>query len=651
MCSINTDIEELSKPVFNISSKVDDDVNRLVRATEDIDSEKLAGFMNDFIQEGINSNSINELDKIYNKCKVKYRVNPSKKQMRDYYNENSTNNKVSQIFKRYMVKKATRSQSGVLVVTITLSPHKFSCSKDCYYCPQETDLDGNHTQPRSYMSSEPAMRRALRHDFDVRGQFWDRIKCYLATGNIDVNDPTSKKIEVILSGGTWECYPKDERDKFIQECYWAANTYELEDDRNKLSIEDEQKINENAEFRIIGMTLETRPDFVTKHSIRDYRRYGVTRIQIGVQHFDDSILEKVNRGCYTKDTIKAIRLLKQVGLKVVVHLMPDLPGSSPQLDKWMFNVAIDNPNVQFDDVKIYPTAVCRSHSDKLILTSKIAEWYENEEFKPYAEDSIDDLIEVIKYYLVNLKPWVRVQRCIRDIPACSIESGYQKKGNLRQIIQDRIDGSKQKTYDIRHMEVRESKYLSYSARLVVLKYEASEGTEYHLMMAAFEDHLLDKIKYFIHQIYFHIFSFLTFGIEKPYWNKYENYVAKFGFLRLRLDPNPGGDIIKDVRNTALIREVHVYGNTLGVGSDNLSSQHRGYGKYLVKVAEEIALANGYSKTSVIAGVGTREYYNKKCGYYLKGTYMLKDLNDKQFVNFIIRISVFVMILSIFYMIF
>mgnify|MGYP001237004516 CR=1 FL=1 len=310
-------------------------------------------------------------------------------------------------------------------------------------------------------------------------------------------------------------------------------------------------------------------------------------------------------------------------------------------------IAINNPNVQFDDVKIYPTAVCRSHSDKLILTSKIAEWYDNGEFKPYAEENIDELIEVIKYYLVNLKPWVRVQRCIRDIPACSIEAGYQKKGNLRQVIQERIEGLKEKTYDIRQMEVRESKYLSYPAKLVVLKYEASEGIEYHLMMAAFEDKFIDKIKYILHYIYFYLFSFFTYNTEKPYWNNIENYVAKFGFLRLRLDSNPGGDIIKEINNTALIREVHVYGNTLGVGSDSISSQHRGYGKYLVKIAEEIALDNGYKKTSVIAGVGTREYYNKKCGYHLEGTYMIKNLNDNQFNNFIIRISIFTMFVSLY----
>jgi len=632
MCSTNIDIED----IVTKRSKMND-IHRLYPDTQEIDDEKLKSFMEDFVNLGKFAETNKQINKIVSDLRSKHRVHPSKLQMRTHFSKFHNGTEVGQRFRRYMVKKAMRSQSGVLVVTVTLSPNRFSCSKNCYYCPQETDLKGNHTQPRSYMSSEPAMRRALRYNFDVRGQFWDRIQAYIVTGNIDVTDRTSKKMEVILSGGTWECYPKDERDRFINECYWAANTYGRMD-REMLSIEEEIRINETADYRIIGMTLETRPDFVNKSSIKDYRRYGVTRIQIGVQQYDDSILKKVNRGCYTKDTIKAIRLLKQVGLKVVVHLMPDLPGSSPEKDLEMFQRAIQDPDLQFDDVKIYPTAVCRSHDDNLLLYSKIAEWYDNGEYTPYAEVDIDKLINVITYYFVNMNPWVRVQRCIRDIPGCSIEAGYQRKGNLRQIINDRMKENNQKTFDIRSMEVRESKYLKYPARLVVRKYPASEGIEYHLSMEAYEDTFWQKTLYGLFCIFSSIYNIVTFG-EKMYWSGSRDYVGLFGFLRLRIDPDAGGNIIEEIKNTAMIREVHVYGNTLGVGSDRLSSQHRGYGQKLVSIAEDIACQHGFKKTSVIAGVGTREYYEKKCGYYKSGTYMIKNLSAKHNNNLIIRSSI------------
>ena len=654
MCSNNIDIEDIVNEQHSPSgcgseSFDDDDVHTVTKNSTKVDPEKLESFMKDFVSEGHNAGSKKQLEKLYIVIRRRHRINPSKQEMRTYFYQHFKRSNVNQIFRRYMVKKSMRSASGVKVVTVVLPGGKFSCAKDCHYCPQETDRQGNHTQPRSYLSSEPAMRRALRHRFDIRGQFWDRIQCYIATGNIDISDNSSEKMEVILSGGTWECYPLDERERFIRECYWAANTYGLKEDRKILSLKEEIKINETADYRIIGLTIETRPDFINRTSIRNYCRYGVTRVQIGVQHYDDDVLKKINRDCYTKDTIKAIRLLKQAGFKIVVHLMPDLPGSSPELDKWMFEVAIHNPDLQFDDVKIYPTAICRSHNDKYVVTSKIAEWYDNGEFQPYAEKNIEDLIDVIKHYFVNMNAWVRVQRCVRDIPGSSILAGYQSKTNLRQMIQERIDGSKEKTHDIRHMEVKESKYLKYPARLVVLKYPASEGTEYHLMMAAFEDSLVDKIEYYLFRFWSFLCSFFFFKKEELYWSNLTNYVACFGFLRLRIDPNPGGNIIKEIKNSALIREVHVYGNTLGVGSDRLSSQHRGYGQYMMSVAEDIALANGYHKTSVIAGVGTREYYKNKCGYNIgeiEGTYMVKNLNDNRFTNFLMRISILVTIISV-----
>ncbi len=623
-----------------------EDINKLMGNTDDIDPDKLKNFMIQFVSKCEQINSTKEIDKIYNETRSIFKVNPSKKQMRDcFYAEKLNNQNISQTFRRFLVKKATRSQSGVLVVTVTLSPSKFSCKYDCYYCPQETDLDGNNTQPRSYMSSEPAMRRALRYNFDVRGQFWDRINCYISTGNINNKDGTSKKMEVILSGGTWECYPIEERERFIVNCYYAANTYDLDEDREILSLEEEQKINETAEYRIIGMTLETRPDFINKTSIKNYRRYGVTRIQIGIQHFDDKILKLINRQCYTKDSIKAIKLLKQAGLKVVVHLMPDLPGSSPELDKWMFDVAINNPDLQFDDVKIYPTAVCKPHNENLILQSKISEWYNNKTYIPYAEKNIDTLIDVIKHYLINVKPWVRIQRCIRDIPGCSIEAGYQKKSNLRQMIQENLENLNQKTFEIRSMEVRESEYCEYPARLVVRKYEASKGMEYHISMEAYKENFKSLIIYQLNNIFNNFISLFRYG-EKEYWSGSDRYVALFGFLRLRLDNNPGGDFIPEINNSALIREVHVYGHTLGVGSENTSSQHKGYGKYLVKVAEEIARDNGYKKISVISGIGTREYYRTKCNYNLEGTYMVKNLIDNRFNMFLNKISFGIVILSL-----
>ena len=626
MCSRN--IEDISTPAF-----LKQDL---------IDPNKMKLFMEKFINESKNLTNNRSIDKIHNKLKREFRINPSKNQMRVYF-YNNFNVEIGYTLKRYFIKRPMRSDSGVLVVTVVLTPEKFSCNFDCYYCPQETDLKGNHTQPRSYISSEPAMLRALRSNFDLRQQIWDRISAYINQGNIQLGD--IPKMVLTFSGGTWESYPIEERDRFVNESYYAFNTFGLEEDRKMLSLEEEQKINETAKYRVVEFIIETRPDMINKTSLRKYRNYGVTRLQLGAQTFDDSILEKLNRGCTTKDLIKAIRLCKQVGLKIVLHLMPDLPGSSPELDLWVFKKAIIDPDLQFDDVKIYPTAICKSDSEDLIVYSKIGEWYKDGLYKPYAEENIEDLIRVIKYYFLNVKPWVRVERCIRDIPGKSMIAGYQKKSNLRQIIDEDMEKKKEKTYEIRSMEIMRKdnkRYIDFPSRLVVRKYDASEGIEYHISMEAYDDSLVDMLKYYIFLVYSMII-FLVYG-KRIYWGGSKNYCALFGFLRLRIDPNPGGDIIPEINNTALIREVHVYGNSLGVGSNAKSSQHKGYGKKMMNAAENIALQHNFKKMSVIAGIGSREYYKNKCGYYLSGTYMVKDIGIPS--NFF-RYSIMFVFLSLF----
>ena len=559
-----------------------------------------------------------DIDRVSRDLKRKYQINPSKQEIHKMFREKFSNRKISPKLRKWMIKKQVRSNSGVLVVTIVLAPNKFSCKYDCAYCPQETDLSGNPTQPRSYLSNEPAMLRALESNFDIKGQFNSRINSYKITGNI--LDENSSKIEVIFSGGTWESYPIEYREQVIRELYWAANSVESE--RDSLTVEEEIRINETARYRIIGFTLETRPDNITKETIQQYRRWGVTRIQIGVQHYDNDILRKVNRKCYTKDTIRAIRLLKQAGLKVVVHLMPDLPGSSPEQDKWMFYEANYNPDLQFDDIKIYPTAVVKTFDDKHIVKSKIYEMYQAGEFTPYSEKNLQDLIDVCIYYKTQINPWVRIQRLVRDIPSTDIAAGYNKISNLRQIIHTQMKEKNLRCYCIRCNEIGEKEHDNYTPLLVVRKYQASHGIEYHISIEAHSMLLFQKFFYYCTILLNLILLVIT--NKQYYWGgDLHTYVGLYGFLRLRFDPEAGGDFIPEINHCALIREVHVYGTAMGVGSEGSGSQHRGYGKLLMKVAEEISVENKYTKIAVISGVGTREYYRNKCGYHLEGTYMVK----------------------------
>lgn len=643
----------------NNSMETEIDIEETINKTPLMPNEnKLKLLVNDLI-ENVGKSNIETTNKVINDylnvVRKKYRITPSKSEIRYIYEKYFIDTKVNINFSRFIIKKAMRSRSGVLVVTIVLKPDKFSCPKKCSYCPTETDLSGNPTQPKSYLSTEPAMLRALQYNFDVKGQLHDRIKSYIKTGNISSNqfsENHSYKLEVIISGGTWESYNYEYRNQVMREIYYAANTFDNE--RTSKDINDEITINETAKYRVIGLTIETRPDFVTRQSIKDYREWGVTRIQLGVQHYDDGILSKINRECFTKDTMKAIKMLKSCGFKIVCHLMPDLPGSSPQLDKWMLNESIVNPDLQFDDVKIYPTAVCKSNNPNLIVKSDILDWYEKGEYIPYAETDINKLIDVLKYYKRNIQPWVRIQRLVRDIPSISIEAGYEKKSNLRQLIQEEMKRENTRCLCIRCMEIGDDSNLMNNAKLVVRKYEASKGTEYFISFESNKEmniFSIENIEYMMYIIKYYI-SLVLFK-KYTYWNGNKNtYNGLIGFCRLRIDDNPGGNIIKEIQHSALIREVHVYGYSLGVGNveQNLnSSQHRGYGKMLVDTAEQIALQNGYNKIAVISGVGTREYYKNKCDYHLEGTYMVKNLKSTQpslHYQYILAFNILVSIIAI-----
>jgi ELP3 family radical SAM enzyme/protein acetyltransferase len=589
------------------------EIESIASSVTESDSSDLLDFVNDLIHSPPDEN----YDNISRKLKRQYQLNPSKLQIYRIYNTNFSDIPIGPKLKKWMIKSQVRSNSGVLVVTIVLAPNRFSCKYDCAYCPQETDLAGNPTQPRSYLSNEPAMLRALESNFDIKGQFNNRIKGYKLTGNIGAND--SSKIEVIFSGGTWESYPLEYREQVIRELYWAANTVSTE--RPSRTLEEEITENETAVFRIIGFTLETRPDNITEETIIQYRKWGVTRIQIGVQHYDDAILKMMNRKCYTKDTVRAIRLLKQAGLKVVVHLMPDLPGSSPTQDRWMFDQAIGRPELQFDDVKIYPTAVVKTFDDKHIVKSKILDMYNAGSFTPYSEKNLNDLIDVCLYYKTHLNPWVRIQRLVRDIPKADIASGYRGMSNLRQIIHEKMRKEGLRCHCIRCMEIGDKEHDGLTPILVVRKYEASEGTEYHISVEAHKMSLWQAAIYWLLVAW----NWLLGG--GGYWGgDLATYIGLYGFLRLRFDPAPGGTFIPEINECALIREVHVYGTSIGVGAAApVGSQHRGFGKLLMKTAETIAKRNGWNKVAVIAGIGTREYYKNKCGYRLDGTYMVKDL--------------------------
>lgn len=488
--------------------------------------------------------------------------------------------------KNLIIKKKQKSDSGVLVITVLTSAHpeyfdddgnrqigKFSCKHDCAYCPNEKAHEGNNwtDQPRSYLFSEPAVLRANYNDFDPIKQMNARLSSLKEMGHV------LDKLEIIVLGGTWSEYPEQYRDDFITKLYYSANVFNNIFKRESLSLEEEIKINENeSNIHIIGLTLETRPDTINLDEIKKFRIYNCTRIQLGVQHTDNSVLKKINRGHNIECVYEAIKLLKDNCYKVDIHLMPNLPGSSYEMDVKMLEDSLYDPRIQVDQYKIYPTAI--------VPWTKIKKWYDEGSYVPY-----DDLklYELIKNFKQKVQKWKRLNRIIRDIPSTYISGGYDHKYvNMRQLLQNDMKKNNWSCQCIRCREVGNNKVNEDDITLIVEQYDGSDGKEYFI--------------------------------------SYETDKYLIGFIRLRLSKNNENrlEIIKDA---ALIRELHVYSNLNNVGNNiDESMQHKGYGKKLVFEAEKIALENGYKKMAIISGTGVRNYY-KKLGYELHETYMIKLL--------------------------
>ncbi|MBI4281719.1 tRNA uridine(34) 5-carboxymethylaminomethyl modification radical SAM/GNAT enzyme Elp3, partial [Candidatus Uhrbacteria bacterium] len=338
-------------------------------------------------------------------------------------------------------KHPMRTLSGVAIITVLARP--YPCPGKCSYCPTEVRM------PKSYLEKEPAAWRGLILRFDPYTQMRSRIETLTANGH-----PTDK-IELIVKGGTWSAYPAVYQRWFLKRCFDGANDAgsdikpeeyttiltkskdqvapaeepgtRLEKEHRQVAntdgwvdavpttdeeIESTHKTNERGAHRIIGITLETRPDWVTAKEVVRLRALGCTRIELGVQHTDPTILKGVNRGHDISGVKRATLLLREAGFKVDFHMMPQLPNATTEKDIAAFDMLWSDADLRPDMMKIYPCVVLK--------TAEIFQWWKEGRYKPY---TLEELIEVLITVKSRVPRYVRISRLIRDIPADYIYDG------------------------------------------------------------------------------------------------------------------------------------------------------------------------------------------------------------------------------------
>ncbi len=530
--------------------------------------------------------------------------------------------------------KPIRTASGVTTITVLTKP--FPCPGECIFCPNDIRM------PKSYLANEPGAQRAEQNGFDPYLQTMMRLSALERIGH-----PTDK-IEVIILGGTWSFYPETFQIWFVKRIFDALHDFgrgedhseavrtaliegsqfkptpsaqgvpislhgeDLQQSYNQVvqslyrdemrrsreqaeaiaqgatarspiteyatwdELEAAHRENEDAPCRCVGLVVETRPDHISPDEVLRIRRLGCTKVQIGFQSLNDEVLRLNRRGHTVAATRRAVRLLRLAGFKIHAHWMPNLYGSDPEQDRVDFGRLFSDPDFCPDELKLYPCS--------LIESAELMSFYRTGHWQPYSHE---ELVELLTDCLRITPEYCRLTRVIRDIPGTDIVAG-SKMTNLRQLVEERMAQKGERSPEIRAREVRSASIAPESLHLDELRYPVSTGEEVFL-------------------------QYIT-----P-----DRRIA--GFLRLSLPLHSLEPLTDELKNTAIIREVHVYGQSLRLGeSASGRAQHTGLGTALIERAVSITQGAGYARLAVISAVGTRAYYRKR-GFADGRLYQIRDL--------------------------
>jgi elongator complex protein 3 len=461
--------------------------------------------------------------------------------------------------------KHVRSISGVNVIGVMASPEQCPHGR-CAYCPQETDA------PTSYTGYEPAAMRAKQNDFDPYAQITSRLVQLQAIGH------RTSKVELVIQGGTFLARPLTYQQHFIKQCLDALSG-------NESPSLDQARIEAaSSKIRNVGLTFETRPDWARERHVDLMLSYGATRVEIGVQALDDGVLKLVGRGHSTQDVMESFRIVKDAGLKLVAHMMPGLPGSTPEMDLEGFRKLVSDSPFRPDMLKIYPCLVVRG--------TQVFDWWRRGEYSPLDAEGAATLIARVKEFIPS---WLRIMRVQREIPARLILAG-PNKGNLRELALARLAKQGKRCRCIRCREVGHRRMkdnvepLSEEVRLIRTCYESSGGTEIFLSK---EDLTTDTL---------------------------------VAYLRLRIPSHSADRTEVSSEPSSIVRELHVYGPVVPIGEHDPDSwQHKGHGSSLLNEAERLSKEDfDIRKILVLSALGTKEYY-ARAGYRRDGPYMSKHL--------------------------
>ena len=207
------------------------------------------------------------------------------------------------------------------------------CTHQCVFCNQ-TKITGT-----TYLPGE--------------GEIISTVESYLSTWK------RGGRKEIAFYGGSFTALPKDTQEDYLKTAFKYVKSGQVD-----------------------GLRISTRPDKIDGNIIKLLKKYKVGAVELGVQSMVNDVLKLSGRGHSGKDTVRAVRLLKEANMKVGIQLMPGLPGDTEAtIINTARRVIIIKPNF----IRIYPTVV--------IKETPLHTMYNKCEYTPW---SLDDMVSICR---------------------------------------------------------------------------------------------------------------------------------------------------------------------------------------------------------------------------------------------------------------
>lgn len=443
----------------------------------------------------------------------------------------------------------------------------------------------------------------------------------------------------------------------------------------------EQEKNETVSCRCVGLVIETRPDKISPKEVIRIRKLGCTKTQIGFQSLNDEVLKLNHRGHNVNSTRYAVKLLRLAGFKIHAHWMANLYGSDPKKDQLDFAKMFEEGDFRPDELKVYPCS--------LLHTAELMDYYRAGLWKPYTQE---ELLEVMVFVMTKTPVYCRLTRIIRDIPSTDIVVGNKKTNfreiAQKELQNQNLAATDIRAREIRNkqviMEDLELKGTWYNTNVgseIFLEFvtKQKEIAGFLRLFLPFlgcnqkqiyEERLLKQIEFLdlskkenldnlestnpdldtdqnqkinLNLLKVSEISKSSDSTKKFMFEEQKDILTSFISSKQNLEFYPNTEFLKQIKvrkidfdhpflpelnNSGVIREVHVYGQSVKVGDKSLDgkAQHLGLGSKLVEFAQKIATKIGYQKIAVISSIGTRKYY-QKFGFEKEGLYQTKNLEN------------------------